>query len=128
MPMKCKLKENTGLARLIWVLVIAIVLLLCIILIPAFGKVLETGYEKKDLNHEQTAWDSAFLRFNAEQKGFDSIYDYEGKTWVDEPHGVHIEGYGESHRNKGKVIHVICDEYGQMTLEWVDPLRYRATE
>ncbi len=121
-----KLKSKTGVARLIWILTAIVLILVCIIIFPLLGKVREGANERLDEDHEQTAWDSAYMEWIARGK-FEAIYDYENKIFIEEPNGVAIAGYGRAKDNKGKVILVKADEDANIIMEWVDPFIYTRT-
>ncbi len=118
-----KLRSKSGVARIIWILFAIVLILLCIIIIPLIDNFNENAKKRLDSDNEQTAWDSAYMRFIAEGS-FESIYDLENKVFIDRPEGVKITGYGLSKENKDKVILVNCDGSGNVVLTWVDPSEY----
>ena len=121
-----KINSKKGTAVLVWILVVVLVAVLGVILTPVIEKAVEAARVEEDESHEQTVWDSAFMRWVAEGGEFEAVYDFANKEWIDNLNGVKITPYGVSKPNKDKVIFVHCDEEGNITMKWEDPLKYLA--
>ena len=118
--------NQKGSAVLVWILASIALVMVLLIAVPAVGNSIERNRIEKDERHEQTAWDSAYLRYAAGDHDFEAVYDYENKQWIENLNGIAIDGYGESKENKGKVIFAKCDTDGNIILKWEDPLKFRA--
>lgn len=115
-----KLKEKSGVAILIWILVLANIVMLVLILTPLVRKADNNTRAQMDQGHEQTATDSALLRYFADGS-FTAIYDMQEKQFVLLSSAGQIVPYGESDEHQGLVILVKADDSGNIKVTWVDP-------
>lgn len=117
--------NRRGISRAIVLLSIIAACLIIAILIPVVSSVLDSKAREADELHEQTAINSARLRFVQEEIPFNAIYDCENKQFVDLGTGVGVvEPYGNSKEHEGLVIYLRVNEKGEVFIKWVDPKDY----
>lgn len=122
-----KLQSTKGANLIIWILVAAIIVMLVLILAPNIGNVNSYAKDKVDAGHEQTARDSAHIRFMTEGP-FTAIYDSENKQFIDDVSSARafgsITAYGEADNHIGKVILVSVSDDGTIMTSWIGPEDY----
>lgn len=122
-----KLQSTKGANLIIWLLVAAILVMLVLILAPNLDGIGDSTKERMDAGYEQTAKDSAHMRFMLEGP-FTAIYDSENKTFVDQVNSARafgaITAYGEAANHIGKVILVNVTEDGTISTSWIGPEDY----
>ncbi len=118
-----------GISRLALVLLVAIGILLVLISIPIYREAEERGKVRMDKGHEQTAWDSAYMKYMLEGGPFTAIYDSENKEFVYRVESMRefdrITAYGESKENIGKVILLNVSKDGEINVKWIGREEYR---
>lgn len=124
-----KLKNQNGISVVILILLIAIIILSVLIIIPIATNANESAREQIDLDYEQTATDSAYMKYMADGTGFTAIYDSEKKEFIDEVGSARefgsITAYGESKNHKDKVILVSVSDSGDIDITWIGVSEYR---
>ena len=123
--MRQKIRDKSGAALLLIVLGIAIIIMAGIILVPVLNDANESAKLKLDEDFEQTAWDSAIMKFFSDGE-FSAVYDSENKLFVENLNGRYISGYGQSSLHKDQVIEVDVDSEGNVKITWIDPRDFRA--
>lgn len=117
--------NKRGVSRAVVLLAIIAACLIIAIIIPVATGVVERRAREADDLHEQTAINSARLRFVQEEIPFNAIYDCENKQFVDLGTGVGVvEPYGNSKEHEGLVIYLRVNEKGEVFIKWVDPKDY----
>ena len=122
-----KLAQKRGAALITVLLAVAVIVMSLVIIIPSLGGTRQSEMERLDDNHEQTAYDSAMLRYFSDG-AFTAIYDAEQKVFIetgDVPSVRAMTPYGRSKKYKDKVIKVTVDDSGNVSLAWIDPIMYR---
>lgn len=114
------LKNEKGIAAIFIILGIAIIVMLCLIIIPEIGNTGSGTAAETDKAHEQTAMDSGRLQFLAVGP-FTAVYDYKNKVFVDGAKAKQVEPYGETDEHKGMVIFVSANSEGKITVTWKEP-------
>ena len=122
-----KLKQQKGMAWLIFLLILAILIMLVIILIPVVQHMNEAHGQDMDTRNEQTAEDSALMKVVADGP-FEAIYDKVNKKWVPLGERKEVPTYGESEAHKGMVLYVRADEDMSIHMTWIDPDQDEAYE
>ncbi len=117
--------NRRGISRAVVLLTIIAACLIIAILIPIASGELDIKAREADELHEQTATNSARLRFVQEGEPFNAIYDCENKQFVDLGTGASVvEPYGNSKKHEGLVIYIRVDKSGEVFIKWVDPKDY----
>lgn len=123
-----KIKDKKGYAAIILILLVAILIMIVLILYPSFIDLGKSTKDKLDSDYEQTAEDSAYMKYMADGQGFVAVYDSENKTFIDQIASKRefgkITSYGESDDHKGKLILVRVDDSGDISLTWISSDEY----
>lgn len=121
--------SNRGVSRLVVILLAAIAIMSVLIAFPVYKNMEEQGKRKIDEGREQTAWDSAYMKFVAEGGPFTVIYDCEQKQFIERLDSMRefdkITAYGEAKEHIGKVILVNVSKDGEIDITWIGREEYR---
>ncbi len=124
-----KLNNKKGFTLAELLIVVAIIAILVAISIPVFTSKLEEARKSTDKANERAAKSAALSEYLVAQEAQTWYYDAENGKLVDSAAAKALDGkeygksstYPEGTNAKDKIIKVVVDAQGKVTISWVDP-------
>ncbi len=113
-----RLQSDRGMARLVIIMAAVVMGLAMMVAVPVFCRTSEDRLEQIDEEYRLAAERMARQQYISDYRGFEKVYDGEGKRFVALSALDKVEDYAAAGEHRGQLVFVSVTGNGDVTAEW----------